>query len=231
MTQSLSVVSLQHHLLIRLLQQRHLLRCRNSSRNICSGCCYRYCLTEPMLQPGAGSSPAKLRPRRALELGDGAARPFRGCPFSARNRDPTLGGLLGGEPLRLSSVAGEFGRRLLGGVRPTAAALRRAPLAGVVTTVATATVADVCEDAAGICPAPPERNSVSAAAPAAMRAPILWPAEPPEDDPLPAPAVRGSGPCVALCRPLCRTGLAVAELQLESLALTSGSSCAPCLLR
>ena len=175
-----------------------------------------------MLQPGAGSSPAKLRPRRALEFGDGAARPFRGCPFSARKREPTLGGLPGDEPLRLSSLAGELGRRLLGGVRPTAAALRRTPLAGVVTTVATATVADTCEDAAGICPVPPERNSLSAAAPAAMRAPILWPADPPDDDPLPAPAVRGSGPCVALCR----TGLAVAVLQLESLALTSCSSCA-----
>ncbi len=208
------------------------MRCRSWS-SVATGCCDCYCLTEPMLQPGAGSSPAKLRPRRALEPGDGAARPFRGCPFSARKRDPTLGGLLGGEPLRLlSSLAGELGRRLLvGGVRPTAAALRRAPLAGVVTTVATATVADVCEDAAGTCPAPPERNSVSAAAPAAMREPILWPADPPEDDPLPAPALRGSTPCVALCRPLCRTGLAVAELQLESLALTSGSSCAPCLLR
>ena len=58
--------------------------------------------------------------------------PFLGWPFSARKRDPTLGGLLGEEPLRLPSLpAGELGRRLLGGVNPTAAALRRTPLFGV----------------------------------------------------------------------------------------------------
>ena len=145
--------------------------------------------------------PAKFRPRRALDVGDGAAIPLRGCPFCARKRDPTLGGLLGGEPLRLSSLpTGELGRRLWGGVKPTPAALRRAPLAWVVTTVAVIAEAVCCDVAGAAWPVPPDRNSVSAAAPAARRAPMLWPADPPPDEgAFPAPPLRGSSRCVAVC--------------------------------
>ena len=137
--------------------------------------------------------------------------PFLGCPFSARKRDPTLGL----EPLRLPSLpAGELGRRLLGGVRPTAAALRRTPLLGV-----TAPAVGGCS-AAAAGPWPPERKSDNAAAPAAIRAPM---ADPPPDEPLPAPALRARSRCVELTRLLCRMGLAVVVLALESLMLSSCS--------